>query len=444
MKVIFSTPDWTISGVNTFHHNLARALQAEGHDVELLMARMQPPPNELPLPTDVPVRVLDFVKRSYFSRWYAVIGYLNSRETPCIYLPGYDFENSGVVSAVSNEIGVVGVVHSDDPFHYEHVERMGRYWNAAVAVSGFLYDAMTRDQPPLAPRSYQINCGVPSAASLPARDLRDRPLRLVYTGRFSEYQKRVSDLPRIARALEQKGVPAEWTLIGAGDNEAELRAAFATLADPSKVRFAGKMSSDEVMGHYAGQDCFLLTSNFEGLPVSLMEAMGQGVIPLVTDIDSGIPEIVSHGRNGFLQPVGDIDAFAARLAELHASPSRRGALHEAAFRTIKGSRFAIESVAERYLEVFDRVNRDIADGTWRRPKPIRPGTRSGDIIPPPHLQYTPDEVLLRRHRTVGDVWNSLRRRTRSLLGESRKRAVGILKNRLRRYRTSVVPDEARR
>ena len=65
MKAIFSTPDWTISGVNTFHHNLARTLQASGHDVELMMARMQKPETaELPLPTDVPVTVLEFDKRS--------------------------------------------------------------------------------------------------------------------------------------------------------------------------------------------------------------------------------------------------------------------------------------------------------------------------------------------------------------------------------------------
>ncbi|HLY59026.1 MAG TPA: glycosyltransferase family 4 protein, partial [Stellaceae bacterium] len=306
MKVIFSTPDWTISGVNTFHHNLARALQAAGHEVELMMARMvEPPTEELPLPTDVPVKVLSFDKWSYFSRWYTVMRHLES-QAPCVYIPGYDFENSCVVSALSNEVATVGVVHSDDPFHYEHLIRMGRFWNAAVAVSAFLHAKMVAEEPLVALRSYQINCGVPVAGALPERPGGERPLRIVYTGRFWEAQKRISDLPRVARILERRGVPATWTMIGSGQDEAMLRAGFAELANPSAVNFTGPIPGDTVISRYADQDCFLLASNFEGLPVSLMESMGQGVIPLATAIESGIPELVKDGANGFILPVGDV------------------------------------------------------------------------------------------------------------------------------------------
>jgi hypothetical protein len=130
-----------------------------------------------------------------------------------------------------------------------------------------------------------------------------------------------------------------------------------------------------------------------------MEAMGQGVIPLATAIESGIPELVTDGANGFIRPVGDIDGFAAILADLYERPERRVALHEAAYATILTSRFAIESVAARYIEVFERILRDRADGSYVRPKPCRPGSRTGDIIPPPHLQYAPDEL----RRAVGGV-----------------------------------------
>jgi glycosyltransferase involved in cell wall biosynthesis len=420
MKVIFSTPDWTISGVNTFHHNLARALQGAGFGVELMMARMrEPATEELPLPTDVAVKVLEFDRHSYFSRWYTVIGYLNG-QAPCIYIPGYDFENSCVVSALANEVGVVGVVHSDDPYHYEHLIRMGRFWNASIAVSQFLYDKMIADEPLVAPRSYRINCGVPCAAVLPERDPGVRPLRLVYSGRFWEEQKRISDLSRIALALEARGIPAEWTLIGSGQDEARLRAGFAQLEDQSKIVFTGPITVDAVMRHYREQDCFVLTSNFEGLPVSLMEAMGQGVVPLATAIESGIPEIVTDQANGFVLPVGDVEGFATRLAELHADPARRTALSKAAYETVKGSRFSIESVAERYREVFDRVMDDIRTGAWHRPKPCRPGSRTGDIIPPPHLQYAPDEFRL----SADTVWRAAARTGRSMLGRWRSRLFG--------------------
>jgi glycosyltransferase involved in cell wall biosynthesis len=410
MKVIFSTPDWTISGVNTFHLNLARALQKSGHEPVLMMARMRDPGTpELPLPTDIPVEVLDFDKASYFSRWYRVIGHLNSLG-PCLYIPGYDFENSCVVSALDNRVGVVGVVHSDDPYHYEHVMRMGPFWNASIAVSQYLFDKMVSENPLLRDRSYRINCGVPCAPELGARPAGIRPLRIIYTGRFREEQKRVSDLPKIARALEQRGITANWTLVGAGEDEAALRAGFAELKSGQAV-FTGPIPSDAVLAHYGDHDCFLLPSNFEGLPVSLMEAMGHGVIPLATQIDSGIPEIVHHGVNGYIQPVGDVEGFAERLAEIYRTPDLRETLRRAAYETIVTSRFSIESVAERYLEVFDRVRRDIDTGTWRRPKPLRPGTRTGDITPPPHLQFAPDEVRL----SPDTMWRAAIRRGRSAL-----------------------------
>ena len=65
------------------------------------------------------------------ARWEALRDYLQAL-TPTVYFPNYDFENSSVAPALRNEVGMIGVVHSDDPHHYEHVQRLGRYWNAVV------------------------------------------------------------------------------------------------------------------------------------------------------------------------------------------------------------------------------------------------------------------------------------------------------------------------
>jgi hypothetical protein len=40
--------------------------------------------------------------------------------------------------------------------------------------------------------------------------------------------------------------------------------------------------------------------------------------------------------------------------------------------------------------VFEQVQRDIRDGVYRRPRPYRPGSSTGDILPPPCLQFAPD------------------------------------------------------
>ncbi|HLY55623.1 MAG TPA: hypothetical protein VKS60_08705, partial [Stellaceae bacterium] len=96
---------------------------------------------------------------------------------------------------------------------------------------------------------------------------------------------------------------------------------------------------------------------------------------------------------------------------------RRAALHRAAYETVKGSRFSIDAVAARYTEVFERIFRDIADGTWRRPEPCRPGSRTGNVIPPPHLQYAPDENRL----SPDNVWRAAVRRGQAAVHRLRKR-----------------------
>jgi hypothetical protein len=140
MKIIVSTPTWVISGVNSFNLNLLRGLQAAGHDVELLLIPQDSPANEtLPLPDDIPVKRLDIdpTKPWWITRWTALEQYLTSIG-PCVYLPGYDFQNASIVPALGDEIIVVGVVHSDDVDHYEHLARMGRYWNAVVRSNRLL------------------------------------------------------------------------------------------------------------------------------------------------------------------------------------------------------------------------------------------------------------------------------------------------------------------
>lgn len=391
MRIIFSTPDWAVSGVNTFNHNLMRALLADGHDVELVVLPLRRPVEELPLPGDVPVRILHFQRSSYRSRWAALIDHLH-RAAPCIYLPGYDFSHSCVVPALRNEVGVVGVVHSDDPYHYEHMLRLGRYWNATVAVSSHVHRRILELEPLMAASCQVIHYGVPSPAELPPRP-GGGPLRILYTGRFREEQKRVSDLPRIAAALARRGVAAEWTLIGGGTDEAVLRAGFARLGAAVPATFGGVLPGDKVLEHYARNDCLILTSAYEGLPISLLEAMAHGAIPVVSDLASGIPEVVDQGIEGFRLPVGDVEAYAECLAGLAADPGRRQQLHHAAYQRVARGAFSVDYVMRRYVELFEAVERAIADGSFRRPKPCRPGSHTGDVIPPPWLQPHPDALF---------------------------------------------------
>src|SRR5262245_38037802 len=83
------------------------------------------PPDPLPFPADGAIKRLPMRRQnSWRTRWQAMIRYLEER-APCIYLPNYDWQHSCVSPVLSKQVGIVGIVHSDDPLHYDHVSRLG-------------------------------------------------------------------------------------------------------------------------------------------------------------------------------------------------------------------------------------------------------------------------------------------------------------------------------
>ncbi len=53
----------------------------------------------------------------------------------CIYMPNYDFCHSPISARLPASIHTVGILHSDDAMHYDHVRQLGRFWNRVVTVS---------------------------------------------------------------------------------------------------------------------------------------------------------------------------------------------------------------------------------------------------------------------------------------------------------------------
>lgn len=76
-------------------------------------------------------------------------------------------------------------------------------------------------------------------------------------------------------------------------------------------------------------DLFLLTSRWEGLPRAILEALAAG-LPVVATAADGVSDIIQHGVNGYVAPVGDVDGLAAGLVELLQAPGLRQRMSAAA------------------------------------------------------------------------------------------------------------------
>lgn len=148
------------------------------------------------------------------------------------------------------------------------------------------------------------------------------------------------------------GIDAELVLCGGGSLEEPLRRDIARLQLEGRVHLRGSVSSDEV--RQAMQQSHIMVQHsvetaagdMEGLPVSLTEAAAC-CLPIVATRHSGIPEIVIDGVNGFLVEEHDVDAMAARMAELAAAPERWTPLGRAG-RELATHKFGHDAAISRY------------------------------------------------------------------------------------------------
>jgi glycosyltransferase involved in cell wall biosynthesis len=141
-------------------------------------------------------------------------------------------------------------------------------------------------------------------------------------------------------------------------------------ATPDLVHVLGERS--DVADLINAADIVCLTSDFEGLPVTVLEAMALSR-PLVATRVGGIPDAVAEGRTGKLVAPGDPEAFAEALIALAKAPAVRRSMGDAA-RTTYQERYTLEAMVERYVALLADLAGGPSDSGSVRCAP----TRSGD------------------------------------------------------------------
>lgn len=403
MRVIVGSPLWSLNGVNIFSAALVRGLRERGVEAHVLLTnppRLDTKP--LSRQQDFPIVSLPVAKYARWQvRWQTMIDYLEA-QAPCIYLPNHDWLHSCVSPCLSSRVGIVGIVHSDDPEHYEHATRLGPYWNGVVSVSAYIRAQLEKLK--ISQSVATIPYGVQVAAQLPKRD-QQRPLRLIYAGRLVQAQKRILDLPQIVTTLVQRGVPVQLTIVGNGWDKSRLIAASQPHLASGAIQLLETQPQEQVRQLFQQHDAFLLPSEFEGLPLALLEAMGQGCIPVVSDIRSGVPQLVQDGINGYRVPIGDISTFAERLTYLQQDPAMRQIMAQRAYESMQRSAYRTETMVERYWQLLNTIWKTLTNGTYRRP--------SGPILPPPPSILTWRDRLPSMIRAIWDAYRRFNHAHRS-------------------------------
>ncbi|NNC89251.1 MAG: glycosyltransferase family 4 protein [Akkermansiaceae bacterium] len=340
MDILFASPDShrNTDGPRVWTRRLALALAERGKKVGVAVIRRTARAGYLEEQLEgSPVTVFsrDSGSHSENARW---IESLVRENRPAVLVAQHHFPAlTACYRLRSFPVETVMVMHSDDTLYW----RLSDFYlkpgqecpKHLVCVSRYLFDRQTaarvNDD---AYEIHQVPYGVEVPPELPARE--PNPLRLLYVGRMTQRQKRIRDVVRAFCAACEAVPGTTATLVGAGREEAEVRELAETLPGGSALRFTGLLTAEETREEFGKHDAIVLLSDYEGLPISLMEAMAWGLVPVVTKMTSGIPELVQDGETGLVVDNRG-EAFTAAVRALSSDHGLRTRLSEAAARKIR-------------------------------------------------------------------------------------------------------------
>lgn len=174
---------------------------------------------------------------------------------------------------------------------------------------------------------------------------------VVAVGRLDENKNHAMMIHGFAKIAEEFPT-VKLVIYGEGNKRKELEQLVKEKGLEERVLLPGYIT--DVVSHIKAAKCFLLTSNTEGMPNSIMEAMALGIPVISTDCPcGGAATLIQHEKNGMLIPVGDAYALADALRRVLADTEFAQILSDNAYESSKG--FEPAKVNEKWEKYLDTI-----------------------------------------------------------------------------------------
>ncbi len=218
-------------------------------------------------------------------------------------------------------------------------------WSVPVALSPevqrtiAVFYGLKRENVPV------IYNGVDLSRCIPKADYQAEEFTLVHVGRFNEQKNHKGLLLAFQKVLE-KAPNCRLNLLGEGQLRQDMEVFAKELGISDHVHFLGSQSN--VPPFLNSADIFMLPSNYEGMPMTIIEAMGTG-LPIVASKVGGVPDMIMDRKSGLLTSTDPAEVAEAVL-ELIGSEDLRQCLGQRAREESK--RFSAAYMAKCYFEVY--------------------------------------------------------------------------------------------
>jgi glycosyltransferase involved in cell wall biosynthesis len=198
------------------------------------------------------------------------------------------------------------------------------------------------------PTDLYANPGIPRKEWRAKQGFQDSDVLFVCVARFAPQKNHALLLKSFAQSAVSDP-RAHLVLVGEGDLRANLEEQVSTLDLAGKVHFLGLRS--DIPDVLSAMDVFVLSSDYEGNPLSVLEAMASG-LPIVSTAVGGVPNLFEAGKEGFLLPAGDLQGLARSMNSLLKYEAVRRSMGAAASNRAK-TNFDVANMVRAYEEVYE-------------------------------------------------------------------------------------------
>ena len=198
-------------------------------------------------------------------------------------------------------------------------------------------------------------CAIPNPVTSAIDDFcyraESKQKEVLFVGRLDRNQKRVDRILAVWNSLYSKYPDWRLTIVGDGPDRVPLQ----RMAEEQKierVNFEGFQRPDE---YYKRASVLVLTSDYEGFGLVIVEAMNFGVVPVVYGSYPAVYDIIDNGQNGFISAMRnasfDVEDYMDKLEALMSSSDLLSSMAQNAIRTVD-KRFSLSSVIKQWEEVL--------------------------------------------------------------------------------------------
>lgn len=322
MRIVQLIAQNTIGGAEAFGYAVSAELAHRGHDVLLLANRDNGPLFERERPSNMQVKAIDRQSRLDPRILNFLIGSI--RQFSPDILHSHNFESNTWARSLGLLFPGLPIVCHDhsgrkasQPSHRIWIDRMLFPRCAAVLVVSEELGQLLRKRHKVPERILHIlPNGIDVQKYTPPPDNKRDPLGVVCVASLTTV-KNHEGLLRAWRDVVTKHPGAKLTLVGDGPLKSRLEEQARTEGTHETVEFAGLL--DDIRPSLWSASVFTLFSHREAQPLSILEAMAAGLVPVAPAI-GGVPQMIVDGVTGRLVPAEETDTLAKILRDLLSSP----------------------------------------------------------------------------------------------------------------------------